>query len=67
MFQMVAPFEVRRLLHHRSRVNGNTYVASTPRVNPNWQGTALMFTSAMSTSVTSGLGYSDLYRWSVPW
>jgi hypothetical protein len=64
MFQMVAPFEVRRLVHHRSRVI--SHYCSTPRINPNWQGTAAMLTSAMSIPVTSGCGYSDLWRWGTP-
>jgi hypothetical protein len=66
MFHMVAPFEVRRLAHHRSRILGSTFFCSTPRINPNWQGTAAMFTSAMSVAVSSGCGYSDLWRWGTP-
>jgi len=65
-FHMVPPFEVRRLAHHRSRVDGTAHFCSTPRINPNWQGTAAMFISAMSTPVTTGCGYGDLYRVEIP-
>jgi hypothetical protein len=67
MFHMMSPFEVRRIVHHRARVVGSSCFVGTARVNPNWQGTAFMFTSPMSTPATSGCGYSDLYRWSAPW
>jgi hypothetical protein len=64
LIHMLSPFEVRRLAHHRSRpIRG---FCRTPRVNTNWDGTALIFASPFSAPDTTGCGYSDLYRWDVP-
>jgi hypothetical protein len=60
MVQAVHPFEVRRLVHHRSRpVQG---YCRTPRPNTNWDGTKLVFTSNFG-QLGNGIacGYSDLY------
>jgi hypothetical protein len=62
--QLVPPFEVRRLAHHRSRpIRG---YCRTPRVNASWDGTAVMFASPFSAPDPGGCGYSDLYRWDAP-
>jgi hypothetical protein len=63
--QMVPPYTVRRLAHHRNRLYTNRY-CTTPRVNTNWSGDRLLFTSGMSSVDVGSCGYSDLYRWVAP-
>jgi hypothetical protein len=57
---MLPPYEVYRLAHHRARPV--TAFCRSPRVNANWDGTMVAFTSNMSAP-TAGeeCGYSDLY------
>jgi hypothetical protein len=58
---MVAPFEVYRLVHHRSRPPNS--FCRTPRSSLNWQGTVVLFSSNMSVTGSGvGCAYSDLYR-----
>jgi hypothetical protein len=67
MIHMLAPFEIRRLAHHRSRpVQASGGYCRLPRVNANWDGTKVMFTTCMNIPSAAGCGYSDLYRIDAP-
>jgi hypothetical protein len=57
--QMVPPFAVRRLAHHRSRSPFSNYTRS-PRVNVSWDGSKVAFSSDYGYD-GGGVGYSDIY------
>jgi hypothetical protein len=57
--QLVSPYTVRRLAHHRSRDVSSSYYATT-RVQANWDGTQLIFSSNMGANPTAG--YADLWH-----
>lgn len=57
---LVAPFEVRRLAHHRSRSPFSNYVRQ-PRANASWDGTRIAFASDFGLDTGSAVAYSDIY------
>ena len=62
---LLPPYEINRLAHHRSRPlpqSGEGYCRQ-PRVNTNWDGTQVAFTSNFGQmgNTTDTCGYSDLY------
>src|SRR2546427_697917 len=59
MAQMVPPYTVRRMVHHRSRSIGNNYYYM-PRVNANWDGTKFAWASNYGYNAGS-VGYADIY------
>jgi len=65
MIHMVAPFEVRRLMHHRARPHRG--YCRQVRMSATWDGSKIMFTSPFSApDPNADCGYSDLYRWDAP-
>jgi hypothetical protein len=60
--QLVSPFAVHRLAHHRSRPLSNSYYCRQPRVNANWDGTKVAFGSTFgSLGQGTECGDSDVY------
>src|SRR5439155_20687957 len=65
-FQMVLPFAVRRLAHHRSRNLNCTNCSSggyefTPRVSADWDGTKVAWASNMGYGGSVPAEYADIY------
>src|SRR5207247_1404967 len=50
-FELVSPFRVRRLAHHRSRSIGNSY-AYQPRPSASWDGTKVAWASNFDYNAT---------------
>ena len=66
MIHMLPPFEIRRLLHHRSHpipTSGNA--CRNPRLSTNWDGTKVIYASPFPSAIGSPC-YSDIYRYDAP-
>lgn len=66
MVQVVSPWQVVRVAHHRARSSAD--FCRNPRPTMNWDGTRVIFTSNMSSTraPTSGCAYADTYMMEWP-
>ncbi len=60
MAQVVPPYTVRRLVHHRSRSLGSNYYYM-PRVSTSWDGGKAAWASNHGYDTGTGVGYADIY------